>query len=39
MHNAEVFMYQCDCGKSFHFYLGKKRTWTIPKKTYRDFNI
>lgn len=32
MHNADVFMYLCVCGKRFHFYRGKNNTWTIPKK-------
>lgn len=29
--NTEVVRYQCECGRLFNFYKGKKSTWTIPK--------
>ena len=29
---TQVSGFKCKCGKSFNFYKGNKKTWTIPKK-------
>jgi len=30
---AQVSRFKCKCGKKFNFYKGKKKTWTIPKRS------
>ena len=29
---VEVGRYLCKCGKKFNFYVGKNKTWTVPKQ-------
>ena len=33
--SVEVSRYQCNCGKPFNSYKGKKSTWTIPKSRHK----
>ena len=31
--NVDVYRYKCKCGKLFNFYIGLKKSWTIPKSS------
>ena len=30
--DIQVSRFQCECGKFFNFYKGKRSSWTIPKR-------